>query len=253
MVVAFAVLGLGGVVFDHFFGGPVSTTAVTAGTDPPALSTTLAPVSKTTGPGGTGSSQLPASIPALLSLTKLTPAPAPSFTLTSKTGRSISLESLRGKIVLLTFFDSTLQRHLPRHGDRAATRHRRSAKRCVTSGGARREHRPGGDIASFVDSADAAVGPGTGGWHFLTGSIDQLDAVWKAYGVKIEVQNSTGIVSHNNLLYFIDAKGRLRLRATPFANESTNGTFSLASSTETRFASGIASSVRSLIQPDGSP
>ena len=42
-VVAFVVLGLGGVVLDHFFGGPVSTTAVTAGTDPPGLSTTLAP------------------------------------------------------------------------------------------------------------------------------------------------------------------------------------------------------------------
>jgi cytochrome oxidase Cu insertion factor (SCO1/SenC/PrrC family) len=77
--------------------------------------------------------------------------------------------------------------------------------------------------------------------------------VWKAYGVRIEVQTSTGIVSHNNVLYFIDAKGRLRLRATPFADENSNGTFSLARGTETRFASGIASSVESLLQPDGSP
>src|ERR1700721_1806698 len=32
--VAFVVLGLGGALFDHFFGGPVSSTSVTAATDP---------------------------------------------------------------------------------------------------------------------------------------------------------------------------------------------------------------------------
>ena len=37
-VAAFVVLGLGGVLFDHFFGGPVSSdTVTTTGTDPPKL------------------------------------------------------------------------------------------------------------------------------------------------------------------------------------------------------------------------
>jgi hypothetical protein len=82
----------------------------------------------------------------------------------------------------------------------------------------------------------------------LTGSLARLDSVWKAYGVTIEVQKSTGVVSHNDLLYFIDAEGRLRLRATPFADESSTGAYSLPMATETRFASGIASSVRSLLE-----
>ena len=84
-------------------------------------------------------------------------------------------------------------------------------------------------------------------WYFLTGTLPQLNPVWKAYGVSIEVQKSTQIVSHNNVIYFIDPKGRLRLRATPFANENSTGMFSLPLSTETRFPSGIASSVKSLL------
>ena len=82
------------------------------------------------------------------------------------------------------------------------------------------------------------------GWHFLTGTIQQLDPVWKAYGVTIEMQASTQIVSHNDVLDFIDPEGRLLYRATPFGNESSNGTFSLAPGTEKLFASGIADTAR---------
>ena len=106
-------------------------------------------------------------------------------------------------------------------------------------------------VATSLDSASPLKSPLASGtvkqWHFLTGTVNQLDSVWKAYGVGIEVQTSTHLVSHNNVLYFIDGKGRLRLRATPFADENRNGTYSLALNTETRFASGIASSVRSLL------
>jgi len=247
-VVVFVVLGLGGVVFDHYFGGPVgSPAAVTAGTNPPGLPSTdtSAPRPAQQGPGG---AQLPSSIPALLGLTKLDPSPATQFALGSPSGRSISLESLRGKIVLLSFFDSTCNDICPVVATElrlALTDLGSYASKVVvlgvntdpvaTSAGAASKAQVAGGLAKF------------GQWHFLTGTLPQLDPVWKAYGVTIEIQKSTGIVSHNNVLYFIDAQGRLRLRATPFADESGNGSYSLPIVTEKRFASGIASSAQSLL------
>jgi cytochrome oxidase Cu insertion factor (SCO1/SenC/PrrC family) len=248
-VVAFVVLGLGGVVFDHFFGGPVgSPAAVTAGTNPPALPSTVTSAPKSTQPGQ-GGSQLPASIPALLGLTKLDPSPAPAFVLESASGRSISLDSLRGKVVLLSFFDSTCNDicSVVATELRIALSDLGADASKVVILGVNTD-----PVATSLDAAsEAQVAGGLGEsaqWHFLTGSLARLDSVWKAYGVTIEVQKSTGVVSHNDLLYFIDAEGRLRLRATPFADESSTGAYSLPMATETRFASGIASSVRSLLE-----
>jgi cytochrome oxidase Cu insertion factor (SCO1/SenC/PrrC family) len=87
------------------------------------------------------------------------------------------------------------------------------------------------------------------GWRFLTGSLAQLGPVWTAYGVSIEVQRRAHAVSHNDLLYFIDPSGRLRLQATPFANESASGSFSLPRATELEWAAGIAAQARSLTGP----
>jgi cytochrome oxidase Cu insertion factor (SCO1/SenC/PrrC family) len=242
-VIAFVVLGLGGALFDHFFGGPVSTSAtVTTGTDPPGLETT------TTATSGSRTSPLPASIPELLGLSTLTGASAPAFTLTGEGGKAVSLDSLRGKIVVLSFFDSECNDICPV----LATELRealgdlgKEASRVVvlTVNTDPVEISPGSE-----DPALRAAGiTSASRWSFLTGTLQELDAVWKAYGVSIEVEPDTDQVSHNNVLYFIDQKGDLRLRATPFANESRGGSYSLSASTEQRFASGIASSVRSLL------
>jgi protein SCO1/2 len=245
--VVFAVLGLGGVVFDHFFGGPVGTpTAITAGTDPPGLVTTLAPAQKPT--GGPGGGQLPASTSALLGLTRLSPAEAPVFTLDSTRGHVIALQSLRGKVVVLSFFDSTCNDICPVVATelRLAVADLGDEASRVAIVGVNTD--PVATYAGSASAAESAAGLGdVKQWYFLTGTLPKLDPVWKAYGVSIEVQKSTQIVSHNNVLYFIDPKGRLRLRATPFADENSAGMFSLPLSTETRFASGIASSVKSLL------
>jgi hypothetical protein len=46
---------------------------------------------------------------------------------------------------------------------------------------------------------------------------------------------------------FIDSQGDLRYRATPFADESTTGTFSLPASSIDRWGQGIASYAERLI------
>jgi cytochrome oxidase Cu insertion factor (SCO1/SenC/PrrC family) len=241
-VVAFVVLGLGGVVFDHYLGGPVNTSVTpTTGTDPPSLETTAPSASS-------GHSELPASLSALLGLATLTSSPAPEFTLDAAGAGPVSLGSLRGKVVVLSFFDSRCNDICPvvaseldeALGDLGSDSSQVVVLTVNTD-----------PIATAPSSAGPARSADDIGsapeWNFLTGALAQLNAVWKAYGVSIEVEPSTGLISHNNVLYFIDQSGRLRLRATPFGNEATDGKYSLPASTESRFASGIAYEVRSLL------
>jgi cytochrome oxidase Cu insertion factor (SCO1/SenC/PrrC family) len=239
------VLGLGGVVADHFFGGPVSTTVVTAGTNPPGLTTTVPTTTANTGIAG---SQLPASLTALLGLIHTSPVQAPGFSLETPEAERMSLSALHGKVVILTFFDSACNDICPV----LATEIRLAVSDLGT-------HASGVEIltintdplATAPSSAAAAMGAveskSVPEWRFLTGTLQQLDAVWKAYGVTIDVQTATRRVSHNDVLYFIDQNGRMRFRATPFADESAAGTFSLSRKIESNFASGLASTARSLL------
>jgi protein SCO1/2 len=182
-----------------------------------------------------------------MSLQKLTVMAAPGFALVDKQGRPTSLVSLRGRVVVLTFFDSTCDDICP-----------------VMEAELSRAYADlGADAArvSFVtvNTDPLSLGVGSAGptekgslravptWEFLTGSLDQLASVWKSYGVAVEVQTSTRTVSHNEVMYFIDALGRVRDRATPFADETGPGVYSLAVPTETKWAAGIADEARDLL------
>ena len=123
----------------------------------------------------------------------------------------VSLATLRGKVVVLSFFDAACDDICP-----------------VLEAGAfagRRRPRPlAGRVAVIAVNTDplalstasarpaeeAARAPSTPAWYFLTGALTRLDAVWSSYGIAIDVQRDSGLVSHNDFLYFIDPSGRLR-------------------------------------------
>ena len=84
-------------------------------------------------------------------------------------------------------------------------------------------------------------------WHIVTGPLATLDAIWKAYGVSISVDKKTGLQAHNDTMAFIDGRGDLRYRATPFADESTTGTFSLPAASIATWGQGIATYAGRLI------
>jgi protein SCO1/2 len=245
-VTAFVVLGLGGVLFDHFYGGPVATaTVTTTGTDPPSLETTVPHSTPTTRPTVQAVGDVPKELVSLIGLTRLKPTPAPGFTLEAKGASPVSLSSLRGKVVIVSFFDSLCNDICPVLADelqQADVDLGSEASRVVILTINADPDATSLDSAAKAEESTALRS--VPGWHFLTGTLDQLDPVWKAYGVTIEVQKSTQIVSHNDVLDFIDPEGRLRLRATPFGNESRTGTFSLAPGTEKLFASGVADAAR---------
>ena len=256
-VICVLVLGLGGVLADHFFPGQSggSATATTTGSYPPALPSASAVAPQSThSPGAQSSStpsdtaQLPASQASLMGLSSLKGERAPSFVLIDQSGRSTSLASLRGKVVVLSFFDSSCDDICPVLGAELsqASVDLRSDASQVAFVTINTDPLVLNETSEKV-SLDVPELRDLGNWLFLTGSLRQLNTTWKAYGVAIDVQRSTQLVSHNDVLYFIDAAGRLRFRAVPYANETRRGAFSLPRSTEKAWARGIADSVLSLL------
>jgi cytochrome oxidase Cu insertion factor (SCO1/SenC/PrrC family) len=252
-VACFVTLGLGGVLGDHFFGGPAgpSSTPTTVGAYPPPLpGATDAPSGPTgTLPATAPVADLPASLSALMGLSRARAAVAPGFSLTDQDGRIVSLAGLRGKVVVLSFFDAScddicpvLATELVHAYDELGTVASRVVFVTVDTD-------PLALTATSAAPAETAAGISSlPDWYFLTGSLRQLDAVWKSYGVAVDVQTSSGLISHNDVLYLIDPSGRLRLRAVPFADESSAGTYSLPTTTEGAWAAGIADEARSLVR-----
>jgi hypothetical protein len=81
----------------------------------------------------------------------------------------------------------------------------------------------------------------------VTGPLTSINPVWKAYDVSISVNTKSGLEDHSDVMDFLDPQGRLRYQATPFANESPARTFSLAASSEARWAQGIATYAGKLV------
>ena len=233
-------LGLGGTLLEHVFSGaglnPVST-ATTAprtatGGGPPTTQTPLPAQS----PGPLG-----ASLSSSMGLVRLRPVPAPAFSLVDQAGRTLSLGALRPDVVVLTFFDGRCDDICPVLADElhqadadlgAAAAH--VAFLTVNTDPAALATSSLSDAAS---NAELATLPN---WHILTGPLDQLNAVWRAYGVAITYTPTTGLVTHSDVMDFIAPDGTLRFRATPYADESTERSFSLPAASVTRWAQGIA-------------
>ena len=114
--------------------------------------------------------------------------PAPGFTLTSQDGHQVSLSSLRGKVVLLTFLDPVCTTDCPIIAQelRAA-----DAMLGAKAGGtelvavvANPTYTSTAFTAAFTRQEGLSQ---VSNWLYLTGSLSQLVPVWHQYG--IEVQN----------------------------------------------------------------
>jgi protein SCO1/2 len=133
--------------------------------------------------------------------------PAPNFTLTDERGQRVSLRSYRGKVVVLAFNDSECTTICP-----LTTQAMLDAKRSLGSAGrnvqllgvdANPDATAVHDVLSYTELHGLL-----GQWHFLTGSRRQLKAVWKAYGVGVQIER--GQIDHTAVLFVIDRQGRLQ-------------------------------------------
>ena len=78
-------------------------------------------------------------------------------------------------------------------------------------------------------------------WLFLTGPLADLRKAWNDYGVTVQSAPAGGMVAHSDVVYVIDAQGRIRriLNSDPGSSDS---------STESSFSGLLASEVTQVQQ-----
>lgn len=209
------------------------------------------PASTTPGPSvpvvPQNSTQLHASLPAFLGLTALHRR-APDFSLTDAvTGSTVTLSGLRGHVVVLTFANAACNDICPvlaselAQADALLGTHAAPVT-LVTVNSDPLDTAPSSTVPIAGRTALGALA----NWRFLTGPVHRLNEVWVHYGISITADRATGTASHNDFLYFVAPDGALTWRATPFADESTSGSYSLSPAETARFAQGVADYARKL-------
>src|SRR5689334_2898693 len=151
--------------------------------------------------------------------------PAPGFSLTDQAGRTVSLDSLRGKVVLMTFLDPVCTTDCP-----IIAQELKQAGRMLGAQDARVElvavvANPVYRSVAFTRAFDRQEGlASVPNWLYLTGSLDQLRPVWRHYGVEVENLPAGAMAAHNDLAVVIDAAGHIRREVGADPGPGTDGT-----------------------------
>ncbi len=137
--------------------------------------------------------------------TSLGGRPAPDFRLVNQFGQPMSLSQFRGKVVLLAFTDSQCTTICP------LTTAALLQARALLGKAGQQVQLLGVDAnpkATAVTNvmAYSRVHAMVNQWDFLTGSLSQLKAVWKAYHIYVQIQ--AGQIDHTPALFVIDQHGR---------------------------------------------
>jgi cytochrome oxidase Cu insertion factor (SCO1/SenC/PrrC family) len=171
--------------------------------------------------------------------------PAAGFQLVSQSGQQVSLVSLRGKTVLLTFLDPLCTTDCP------VAQELRGADNLLGGAGQTVElvaiaANPDHFGIAFTRSLDQREGLASApNWLFLTGTLTQLRQVWGSYGIQV-AHMAPGSSLMSDLVFVIDKTGRIRqeIRDNPGP-----GTVSTRSS----FAALLRDAARQTMSLAGSP
>jgi cytochrome oxidase Cu insertion factor (SCO1/SenC/PrrC family) len=133
-------------------------------------------------------------------------AVAPGFTLTDQFGQPVSLSSYRGKVVILAFNDAECTTICP-----LTTAALADAKDMLGAAASQVQLLGIDANPKATEVQDVLSYSQLHGmlyqWHYLTGSLTQLQSVWKAYSVGVTIsQNQT---DHEPAIFVIDQQGRL--------------------------------------------
>jgi cytochrome oxidase Cu insertion factor (SCO1/SenC/PrrC family) len=136
---------------------------------------------------------------------------APAFTLTDQDGRQVSLASLRGKVVLLTFLDPVCTNDCPeiaqefKGTDQVLGANARNVELVAIVAN------PLYHSVAYTKAFDAQERlTGVKNWLYLTGSLAQLRQAWKNYAIAAQILPSGGMIAHSDVAYVIDRSGYTR-------------------------------------------
>jgi cytochrome oxidase Cu insertion factor (SCO1/SenC/PrrC family) len=169
--------------------------------------------------------------------------PAPHFSLTDQNGRSVTLASLRGKVVLLTFLDDTCTTDCP-----LIAQEFRLAGQLLGPDAGQVElvainYNPLYTDLSYVRAFNRQEGLArVPNWRFLTGTRGQLEQVWQRFGVPpAEVLPAGSMIGHGDYAFVIDQNGRVR-------NELGFDTGPATQATKSSFAAELSDAARQLLE-----
>jgi cytochrome oxidase Cu insertion factor (SCO1/SenC/PrrC family) len=145
--------------------------------------------------------------PALDTGSSLGGQPAPDIRLVNQFGQHMALSQFRGKVVILAFADSQCTTVCP-----LTTVSMVEAKQLLGAVGSHVQllgvdANPRATSVADVMAYSRAHGM-VNQWDFLTGSPAQLQAVWRAYHIAVQIQR--GLIDHTPALFVIDQRGRER-------------------------------------------
>jgi cytochrome oxidase Cu insertion factor (SCO1/SenC/PrrC family) len=136
--------------------------------------------------------------------------PAGDFTLTDQHGRRLSLSSLRGQVVLMTFLDPVCVSDCPliaqefRQASQMLGVHNPHVKLVAV------DNNPLYYQAPYIQAFDRQEGLSSNpNWEYLTGDPATLQKVYKEYGVPAETLPAGAMLGHSDIAYVIDQQGRL--------------------------------------------
>jgi cytochrome oxidase Cu insertion factor (SCO1/SenC/PrrC family) len=154
----------------------------------------------------------------------------------------VSLASLRGKVVLLTFLDPVCTSDCPLIAQefRAAGQllGARSPKVELVAIVANPVYHQVADVQAFDRQEYMNQIPN---WLFLTGSVPQLQQVWKNYGIAAQILPAGSMIGHSEIAYVIDPAGRVRAEINTDPGPGT-------AATESSFAVLLADTARQALR-----
>jgi cytochrome oxidase Cu insertion factor (SCO1/SenC/PrrC family) len=177
----------------------------------------------------------------LMQLSPVPRVPAPGFRLTDQQGHTMTLASLRGKVVVLEFMDPhcidicpiVSQEFIDAYHQLGA----QASKVVFAAINVNQYHATVTDMAAFSTAHRLNTIPG---WHFFTGPVPALQTAWRDYNIEVLAPNPNADIIHTSSLYFIDAKGAERFFASPMVDHTAGGTAYLPLGQISGWASGIA-------------
>jgi cytochrome oxidase Cu insertion factor (SCO1/SenC/PrrC family) len=164
---------------------------------------------------------------------------APPFRLVNQHDRTVTLASLRGKTVALTFLDPVCTSDCPiiaqefRQADRILGASTKDVEFIAIDANPR--YIATADLVAFDSQEDLG---GLSNWLYLTGTDPQLRHIWNAYGIIVGYASGGAMIAHSDTAYVINRNGQLR----SVLNADPGGA---TSATESSFAVTLADSITS--------
>ena len=180
----------------------------------------------------------------LANLMQISPIPgvrAPGFTLTDQRGRTMSLASLRGKVVVLEFMDPHCTDICPIVSQEFVDAYHalgaNNSKVVFAAINVNQYYTTVPEMAAYSGQHQLSTIPA---WHFFTGPVPALRTAWRDYNIQVAAPNPNADIEHTSAVYFIDARGAERYLATPMVDHTSNGTAYLPPAQVAAWAGGIA-------------